>query len=177
MLLLLRHGTVKGAPGVTKQVAYVQLCISETLLGAFMWKRTVFERSSKPWFGILRFGACSALRATSLSPRSTSYSESPSNTARPTVNEIFGNAPSAGVKMGSVLLPGSVVGSPEKGAMYSAYSVPASRVLSAGRQGSMFSSGDARRLRTSNMRRCPFLNDAFEMGADLHCIFNDGFCI
>jgi len=158
-------------------VAYVQFCISEIFLEALMLNRTVFKRSSKPWIGSLRFGACSELRAASLSPRSTSHSDIPSSAARPTANEIFGNAPSAGVKMGSVLLPGSVVGSPEKGAMYSAYSMPAPRVSSAGRQGSMFSSGDALRLRTSNMRRCPFLRDAFEKGADLQCISNDGIYI
>ncbi len=146
---------MKGAPGGTKQVAYMQFCISVIFLKALMLNRTVLKWSSKPWFGSLRFGACSELRAASLSPRSTSHSEIPSSAARPTANEIFGNAPSAGVNMGSVLLSGSVAASPTKGSNVLCLLDVSSRDLSGGRQGSMFSSGDALRLRTSHMRGAP----------------------
>lgn len=70
--------------------------------------------------------------------------------------------------MGSVLRAGSVAVSPEKAAMYSAYSMSAAGILSGGRQGSMFSSGDALRLRTSRMRGAPFWEMRHYSGLDLH---------
>ena len=75
--------------------------------------------------------------------------------AQPPVHDLSGSAVYAGVNMGSVLQSGSVAASPTKAAMYSAYSVSAAGILSGSRQGSMFSSGDALRLRTSHMRGAP----------------------